>query len=160
MNEKLLFADYEHSLMLKELGFREPCVSFYDRQEVVHPNIQEVGTLISMKFTISESQEEKERLKDYDEDDYVFIDFIPSDDMKDVLRPTWQQVKQWLWEKHNIYIEIGETIREKFHYHIYKKRETDRNTIWTDAMFTSPVTAEINGIKKAIEHLREQKIRK
>lgn len=58
----------------------------------------------------------------------------------------WQQVEQWLWEKHNIMIQIKEDGEEFYSYG------------WGSggSNVSSPITAKIEGIKQAVKHLHNQ----
>lgn len=74
---------------------------------------------------------------------------------RSIKAPLWQEIKQWLWEKHGIAVswrrEDGD---ECFNYKLYGDVEINRS----DEIFESPITAEIEGIKKAIEYLYNERI--
>jgi len=73
------FADYETSKMLKELGFNEAgCFQYFDRYGNDLPCHQLASSRVN---------------NDFRNDDRI-------------MNPLWQQVKQWLWEKHRIYFDV------------------------------------------------------
>jgi hypothetical protein len=37
------FVTYEQALSLKELGFNEPCVSYFDKMELTHGQLNDIG---------------------------------------------------------------------------------------------------------------------
>jgi len=120
--------DFETSKLLKELGFDEECRDYYSADE------DDCGTMPNLEG-VNWNQN---------------VNFISA--------PTWWQVKQWLWEKHKINIEItfaksSSKMRDyrKFVWFIYvdgfwKNEFSDKQE------FDSPVTAEIEGIKQAVEY--------
>ncbi len=64
--------------------------------------------------------------------------------------PLWKQVKQWLWEKHKITFEVR---NYSDGFLCVMVDGTIRNTTF---QFDSPITAEQEGIKKAIEYLHSR----
>lgn len=144
-------ADYKTSKMLKELGFDEECFGFFvkpfrndDRIDFLY-NYTKQGIL----FKHNSDSETKNW----------------NDPNCKCSAPLWQQVKQWLWEKHDIFIEVvdvstqDESIHSdkmigiiEFEYAV-KIKEEYIEVNQTD----SPITAEIEGIKKAVQYLYETK---
>lgn len=104
-----LFVSYVIARELKKKGFNEPCLGFYDDDKLLHPSIQDVSAMRIMS-------ENNDQYKEYDEDDYVFIDFIPTDKMPDILAPVYQQVIDWLREEHNIEINVNNYYRNSKNY--------------------------------------------
>lgn len=121
------FADYETSKMLKELRFDEVCLSFYSNynQQVNRNDSWDMG------FT------SKDLTKDFME----------------CLAPTWQQVKQWLWENHKWRISIRR-ISKEYTYEIWNQNNAP---IEYGVKYDSPINAEIVGIKQAIQYLHKNK---
>ena len=76
------FIPYEQALILKELGFDEPCLAFYNHQ----------GKLIMM------SQENEEEISIW-KNSYVLLG-------KQYAAPTFSQAFRWFREKYNIHAEI------------------------------------------------------
>lgn len=71
--------------------------------------------------------------------------------------PLWQQVKQWLWEKEKIWVyRMRGDKKNEFTYRIIKD-ETVLFELNSGIYYSSPITAETEGIKKAIEYLHEKK---
>lgn len=87
------FVTYEIALALKELGFDEPCLTTFD----------EDGRLQSI-YNIDESSTYDEEFMDDTPDKLycskrsVYSDYA--------IAPLWQQVEDWLREKHSLFIEI------------------------------------------------------
>ena len=76
---KKQFADYETSKILKELGFDEKCLAYYN------------------------SLGSNRKLKPIDTDFKNFRDI----GIQLIKVPLWSQVEQWLWEKHQILISVN-----------------------------------------------------
>lgn len=87
------FVTYEIALKLKELGFDEPCIMFYD---VIHNNDLRIGT-------------EDSYWGDYT--GFRKWNSMPNSPWKPfgllISAPLWQQAIDWLREEHNIYIDIS-----------------------------------------------------
>lgn len=83
--------------------------------------------------------------------------------------PLWSQVKQWLFNKHQIYIsavgmDLSKTTETTggWYCELHQLGGIKRETYLFDGIkvcgyFDSPVTAEIEGIKKAVEYLYKNK---
>ena len=67
-------------------------------------------------------------------------------------RPTWQQVKCWLWEKHKLLIKFDDDKDDEFSF----KVETLREVVFNEGSFDSPITAEVEGLMKAVEYLYKE----
>ncbi len=121
------FADYETSKMLKELGMEEVCFASIDSESIIHPL----------------------QIDDYQE--LLFEQEISAyNDKPCVPSPLWQQVKQWLWDKHKIILEVDEVENGKIYCSVSKLNES--YLFETEVSF-SPITAEIEGIKAAVKYL-------
>lgn len=79
-------------------------------------------------------------------------------------KPIWQQVKRWLWERHKISIEVervnNQGQNDMFKCRIYCWSAKGEAGLIAYIHFDSPIEAEIEGIKKAVEHLHENRITK
>lgn len=106
------FCDYETAKKLKELGLKEKCFGFYANKGKVH-NICDNNWHSHRKIG------EK----------------IP------VTSPLWQQIEEWLWEEHKIYIGLSRGLDD---FWMVK---------YVDKTFDSPITAKIEGIKAAVKYL-------
>lgn len=114
-----LFADYETSKMVRDLGFKETCFKMYHHGEF----------LDSYSDTLIDG----------------FKDTQPT-----FRCPLWSQIKQWLWEKqHRVRIAV---MRESGTYFVAVFKE-GMHLCSIDTSFDSPITAETEGIKKAVEYL-------
>lgn len=71
--------------------------------------------------------------------------------------PLWQQVKQWLWEKHQIFIRITQGMGGTRFICVACKSSSGLEQLTEDIGIYNPITAEIEGIKKAVEYLHEKK---
>lgn len=67
---------------------------------------------------------------------------------KEVWAPTWQQVKQWLWEKYGIAVHYEWL--SSFYSRIEQMGETQKGGL---TPHKSPITAEIDGIKATVNFL-------
>lgn len=67
--------------------------------------------------------------------------------------PLWQQVKQWLWEKNKIKIDVYSIHNSNNFFATFSIGQTIKGR---SKDIHSPITAEIEGIKKAVEHLHKQ----
>ena len=76
-------------------------------------------------------------------------------------RPYYQQVEEWLWEKHQVRIQVASTIgivkgvNNKYVSDVKKNERLVCNEI---IYFDSPITAKNEGICKAIEYLIAQRL--
>lgn len=82
---------------------------------------------------------------------------------KEYLEPTYWEVKQWLWEKHKMVVCCDISRDKDCHCVI---RGEDMGIIIPEILekpddiprFNSPITAEIEGIKKAVQYLHSQSL--
>lgn len=75
------FCSYKISLKLKELGFDEPCILYYNTKN-------------------------REFDMDYCNNLSVLNDMLPSNTQMLIGAPLWQQAKQWLRDTHNYHIAV------------------------------------------------------
>ena len=90
---KKQFATYEIALMLKELGFNEPCFGYYRDDDKDTLSIQEV-TNYDIEFSC-----------------YPHID---------CLAPLWQQAVEWLFQKYGLHISLVPVSKDKWFFEIFK----------------------------------------
>lgn len=121
------FVDFEIAKMLKELAFDAECRDYYDENG-------ELTKCVHYK-------------------DGLFISFKNSDELY-TTAPSWQDIEQWLWEKHEIVIRVIYDSKI-FHSIVGRKNFSVIDTLGVD--FDSPITAKIEGIKSAIKHLHSKK---
>lgn len=137
------FCDYETSVALKELGFREKCPTYYDTED-------NVGLLLNTQWT----------------SDYMpcqFIDCLEShnsntsDDNSYVDAPTIYQVQKWLREIHNIFIMVDRSFaaRNSWHYVICINDDFEHLIEQPSLENYSYEEALSEGIKNAIEILKQ-----
>lgn len=137
---KKQFATYEIALKLKELGFNEECLGYYHVNE---------GYTKGYAFCYSENT----RTSDCS-----------------VLAPLWQQVIDWLRDKHDIVIEITrqkyfDTYANSYAYEVvckvYKNKELEGSVVIRDNknnyIFYSYEEAREQAILKAIELCKQKK---
>ncbi len=120
------FADRETSQMVKKLGMDESCMAYYGWGKDGHE-------LTITALLRKNSEEPISKIRNF------------------FVAPTLQQIEEWLWEKHKIYISL-KTYHKKFYCRISNPLA---NTIITKQV-AFPVTAKIEGIKAAVKHLHEQ----
>jgi hypothetical protein len=135
------FCDYETSVALKELGFREKCPTYYDTED-------NVGLLLNTQWT----------------SDYMPCQFIDcfeshnsntSDDNSYVDAPTIYQAQKWLIDKKKLFVEV--TLGAFDQTYLWEICNTENSDLITGG-FSSYDTYEealSEGIKKAIEILKQ-----
>lgn len=134
------FCDYETSVALKELGFREKCPTYYDTED-------NVGLLLNTQWT----------------SDYMpcqFIDCLEShnsntsDENSYVDAPTIYQTQKWLMEDKKLFVEV--TLGTFDQTYLWEICNTENSDLITGG-FSSYDTYEealSEGIKNAIEMLK------
>lgn len=71
---------------------------------------------------------------------------------RSIKAPLWQQVEEWLWEKHKIYFKL----LTGFFGFQYTSHMNEEDFI-KSTISASPITAKIEGIKQAVKHLHSKK---
>ena len=127
-----LFCDFPTAKLLKELGFNSQCLKYYEEKGMMYP-----ANCYNSEM---------------------------ADD--DCTAPLWQQVKEWLWEKHNVCVRVGlsDEINPDHHYYFIHATNKSKTIPFYDfpndrkskPIYESPITTEIEGIKKAVEYLYEE----
>jgi hypothetical protein len=122
------FVSYEIALKLKELGFDEPCFTYY--YELTSNLRTHIGVDIGNAWTYSENKK---------------LGFT--------LAPLYQQVFRWFREKHDIDISIN-TIYSKYNENTIKQYSgvINNKTMYTNVGFYDNYKeAELAGLQKMIE---------
>lgn len=116
------FATYEASKMLKKLGYDEKCLCGYDKLKMLCTMTCEV---------------------------FIWTNYNSSENYCSA--PLWQQVENWLWNEHKIWVHVFMELT------IHYKYCLSENLIdkFHSENFNSPITAKIEGIIKAIKYLHE-----
>lgn len=130
------FVDYETLKILKEIGFDENCIAYMQKI-----NGERTDGLITLGI----------------------IDEATSADgqFPKIKIPLWQQVEQWLWEKHEMYIRAEVFFKgEKCIVGIFKINTLIGIDLTINIETNSPITAKIEGIKQAVKYLFEQNNKK
>lgn len=134
------FVTYEQALALKKLGFKEPCLYFYELINTLIPNHYDSG------------------------DERVFINKLLKNynkkyqDIKGICdAPTLAQVQKWLRKEKNLYvcseIDIVDTEDNKYFWTIYKL--PSKKQIWKTTNFDSPEEALSAGITECLKLLEK-----
>jgi hypothetical protein len=132
------FCDYDTCVALKELGFREKCVAYYDADDNVGLLYNTVWYEPSQVFDMSMS---------HNTENYEGENFIDA--------PTLYEAQKWLREAHNLHIEI--TYSPSFWTgKIYDLREWDYIKGFT--FFESFEETLHILIKKAVKILKDERI--
>jgi hypothetical protein len=126
------FITYEQSLELKELGFDEPCLSYYDKEEKLCRSLLEYP-IINSKNGFHQSH-------------------------NIITAPLYQQAFRWFREKYNIDSWIQPFTFEKSNGDLYLPDESYSYFIFKDGVlvddevdFLEPEEAELACLKKLIE---------
>lgn len=120
-------SDYETAKTLKEIGFNFGCLTFFYNKDFRFVRNPEYDSILNAEH--NETHEE-------------WIEC-----------PTWWQIKQWLWDKHQISIEREEKNHSKKGRLFRCWLSTEADVVWQSEWFDSPITTEIEGIKQAIKYL-------
>jgi len=127
------FVSYEIALKLKELGFDEPCLTYY--YELTSNLRTHIGVDIGNAWTYSENKK---------------LGFT--------LAPLYQQAFKWIREKHNIDISIN-TIYSKYNENTIKQYSgvIDTKTMYTNVGFYDNYEeAQLAGLQKMIEIIKNK----
>lgn len=142
------FVPYEIAKMLKELGFDEECISYYWESDAVSFHMDAPECVVPISNSKLQTLHKR---------------------IENCSRPSYCEVKQWLWNKHKIWVKpwrpyAGEDqINGKYVYSCIDCTITDGggtgicDAILDEVDFDSPITAEIEGIKSAVQHLYKNK---
>jgi hypothetical protein len=130
------FIPYEQALALKELGFEEICLGFYDPN---HEYLYIVGNALNYNFisTLPES------LK------------VKNPRLRDISAPLYQQAFRWFREKYNLYGTIRYGYNE-FDESIYLFPSVN-GVIAGDDSFKIQEESELECLNKLIEILKDKK---
>jgi len=122
------FVSYEIALKLKELGFDEPCFTYYHN---INGNIR-TGIVVSIHNAWTYAGTKK---------------------IETTLAPLYQQAFKWIRKKHNIDISIN-TIYSKYNENTIKQYSgvIDNKTMYTNVGFYETYEeAELAGLQKMIK---------
>lgn len=120
------FLPFEHCKMLKELAFDEPCIAyFFDAGGYACVGEGEEWLMTKQNSTLKK---------------------------KNIAMPLWQQVEEWLWDKHKLYLKLL-TGFFGFQYTVYYDKEADFKC---SVIKSNPIAAHREGIIKAVEYLHSQ----
>lgn len=128
---KELLADFTTSKMLKELGFDEDCIAFYEEDG---------------EFKYNNGS--KEFNNNYLAKNHKGIDYYSA--------PLLEQVKKWLWIEHRIFT-IARPIswsENKYRFESYREGFGIVCSV-DDEHLDSPLKSEQEGIKKSVEYLHK-----
>lgn len=134
---KHLFLPYSLSFLAKQNGFNEPCLAFYSASANAGDNNFE-----KLWFP-------KVLDKAIDSDIVCYSDLTNE---KSCLSPTWQQIKQWLWDKYRIYtvIEIINWAQNKYSWAAYKD---GHGILCSEENCATPLLAEEKAIGVIFKYL-------
>ena len=100
------FVTYEIALKLKELGFDEECLAYYD-----------IKMLFPVEQPLPDEFNTTKTNNIYYNNDFHYTSIKLEDDI--IIAPLYQQVTDWFREKHNIHIEIELTDNTMQFYYQY-----------------------------------------
>lgn len=129
------FTDYDTAKMLKELGFDERCMAFHHE-----------GTMYSFG-------------DDKDNEFVLTHKHSTCNSKKTICLPLWQQIEEWLWEKHKEWIAMdGDTIQGRTFFSSSVCSESIGRNFSGKSIHSehTPITAKTEGIKAAVKHKHEQ----
>lgn len=128
------FADYETSIMLKQLGFNEECFNHYDNDNDNEDLSDKSFYLQSYMHTLGVTTSQLQKNKGME---------------GCVAAPLWQQVEEWLWLKYQIYFCMEKGSDNVF---------TCTSSRFSKEIFTMqqasdcPVIARIEGIRAVVKY--------
>jgi len=120
------FVSYEQALVLKELGFDEPCIKGYTEQSKGLINFANTHTNTSVKNT------------------------LPT---KPFTAPLYQQAFRWFREKYKLHSTITSISQESWQWHITKPSES-LGKLYEEDFYTYE-EAELECLKKLIEIVKK-----
>ena len=125
------FVPYEQALALKELGFDEPCFSYYKNDQ-----LSEIEEVINSKM----------RNVNNEIDDYISA-------------PLYQQAFRWFREKYVLDSIVQPTYSTKYQYRVFNVETKSKVQVYGDYMgkeFNTYEEAELACLKKLIEIVKQQ----
>ena len=126
------FVPYEEALALKELGFNEPCIGFYEKDNLdIIPNKQYLSKL------------------SYIQNDVIHIDLSCS-------CPTYSSVFRWFREKYDYDISIKKCTPSEYKFVIEKLSTKKDSYYFLGVIFKSYGEAELACLKKLIELIKNK----
>lgn len=137
MNIEDNFCNYKIAKQLKELGFDEECITFYDNEKKLGFN----GKYSTIKKGYKSSTVNNLWIKRYGKD------------FKCIAAPLYQQVLQWLIEKYNIHVSVSPVPFENGKFFEYSL--TDNNKcLKQDGVFDTYNEALIKAILEALKLIK------
>lgn len=144
-----LFADYKTAKLLKEIGFDEECIDTFSAssKKSMFEFTKSFGIYKNSKSTYSPSDKD---LPQY------------------ISRPTYQQVKEWLYKKHKIFISVNKVAVKKYHA-FFETKDENKIPVWNEKKdkfltrkmyYDSPLVVEIECIEAAVIYLYNLKNKK
>jgi hypothetical protein len=133
------FVPYELALRMKQLGFDEKCIAYYQKSAVIGND-----NILPISFTNMAS--------DFNDYEYskLGVPFYSA--------PTWQQAFRWFREKHNIHSFIIPLIDEVGFVYKYQARvHTKESAVKIIGEFESYEEAELACLEKLIEIVEQIK---
>lgn len=128
---------FELAKLLKEKGFNEPTFYYYENEKLIEPYLEN-GSSTDTEFRVDLS-DLKEHFNKWS---------------KKVSAPTVAEVVMWLYEKHEIWLEIRFADDYKiFFYDIINTKNLKAITSKSVSHFNSPTEAYENAIKYCLEKI-------
>jgi hypothetical protein len=144
------FVPYEQALALKELGFDEPCIAFYDAYNGdSHLFFKLRGKshwLLRVINAIRNKQEQS-----VIETSQYHLEYLEGDNA--VLAPLKQQAFSWFREKHGILIDFTSHTPTQYDFYILYLNETK---YLTSGVYSSYGEMELACLKKLIEIVKNK----
>ena len=143
------FVTYDQALILKKLGFREPCLYFYDLNGAFCPNGINIGPF--------------DYIEDYKNNLPVHINegfrtentLNPNFDICDA--PFLWQVQKWLRKEKNLYLmfDMGQDRKHdgKFAWYVVNRNGFIISDLASEVIFDSPEEAISDGITECLKFL-------
>ena len=128
------FIPYEQALVLKELGFNEPCFGFWSSKNNYRRFINDSSINIDLKNMFGDESK------------------------KAPTAPTYQQAFRWFREKHQLHGKVGiyHFIENTYCYNIVSKNVP--HYIHKESQYDSYEEAELECLIKLIEIIKEKKL--
>lgn len=152
---KKQFVTREIAKKLKKLGFSEDCLAYHENN--TYPKYPEKYFVVpGGNHPLTKEQQKRPGLYKLGSKNSELPQWATS-------APLWQQVKEWLWNKHKFWIQCFSSSYSNSKYSVLilqAKQYNDSPKSCKKNLYNSPLLAEIEGVKLAVRYLYSKKKKK